>query len=352
MSRWSASQRVFLSLSVVLASLFAWYLLREQTFPELSEPKEAAYNWTYANRPYTLTLTLHKSAYDFYDRSPKGILLGKEKASLEKYLRMAERDNSIKDLVARIKESAAKARLNEEQTLEFAVSFVQSIPYDTRRAADPDLVRQPRYAYQVLFDNQGICSEKSFLAYVVLRELGYGVAVFRYPKENHMNIGVESPLEYSTDNTGYSVIETTNEKTKIGVIPNLDPLSGQALQTQAVQEFNLRNPNTTTGKNLSSPLVYAKTTGKTYAGVIKTFQAQREFADTQAFLTAQRPVIEANQNDFLALDRRMKDLRAKNAFDAYNSLVYSHNRKVEELKELVDDFNTKVARYNALILEI
>jgi hypothetical protein len=321
-----------------------------QIFPALNDPKNMTYDWNYQDRPYSLSFTVYGSVCSYYRDQPKGIFVGREESSLGKYLSLPTEDGSIRDLAAKLNGLAAENSLNEDQKLELAVAFVQSIPYDTEKAeADhPD----PRYPYEVLFDDKGICSEKSFLMYAILREMGYGSAIFEYPQQNHMNVGVESPVQYSTDNSGYSMIETTNPGLKIGVIPNLDSSSGQALDKQAMEEFNLRNPNTTTGKQLSSPEIYAKTTGRQYSGIIQTFQNQREIADIQNFLNQEQPIIEQKETQMRSLNQQMDGYKTANNIAAYNALVAPQNRLAGELNALIDDYNANVNRYNALIKEM
>lgn len=333
---------------MVVLALFFW---RPPAFPEPSGPKLVTFSWKYDDRPYSLTLTLHQSVYGYYRSEPKGILLGKEEEGLEKYLGLPAEDATIKELAVSISTLAAQNNLSEEQKVELAVAFVQSIPYDDQKAVGEG-AQTPRYAYEVLYDNSGICSEKSFLAYTLLREMGYGTAVFAYPNENHMNIGIEAPIEYSTDQTGYSMVETTNRDIKIGIIPDLDPASGRARQIGVLPQFNIGNPGTTAGKNLSSPVVYARTRGRKYSGVVKRFQARRELADIQKFLSAQVTVLDRQEIERDALRRRLDEYRAKNDVRAYNSLVNLYNKQAGELKGLITQYNEQVTRHNALLSDI
>ena len=106
---------------------------------------------------------------------------------------------------------------NDDDRVRIAVSIVQNIPYDESK----DLI--DRYAYQVLYDNKGVCGEKSRLLVILLRELGYGVALIDYGDTgtinqyglynpysfNHEAVGIKCPTNYSYNGTGYCFIETT-----------------------------------------------------------------------------------------------------------------------------------------------
>jgi len=102
-----------------------------------------------------------------------------------------------------------KSKTNEsDEQVRIAVSLVQKIPYDWEGfQTDSDYIRYP---YEVLYDNRGVCAEKSRLLAFTLRELGYGVVLFEYSAENHMAVGIKCPVEYSYKKSGYCFIESTS----------------------------------------------------------------------------------------------------------------------------------------------
>ncbi|MDP3991884.1 MAG: hypothetical protein Q8P79_00020, partial [Nanoarchaeota archaeon] len=51
--------------------------------------------------------------------------------------------------------------------------------------------------------------EKSELLTFLLRELGYGTAIFYNQPENHESVGIKCPVEESYKGTGYCFVETT-----------------------------------------------------------------------------------------------------------------------------------------------
>jgi hypothetical protein len=92
---------------------------------------------------------------------------------------------------------------NKEDQARICINFVQHIPYDFETSS------RVRYPYQTIYDYKGDCDEKSLLLAYLLRELGYGVALFFYEPESHMAVGISAPSEYSSHNSGYAFIETT-----------------------------------------------------------------------------------------------------------------------------------------------
>ncbi len=101
---------------------------------------------------------------------------------------------------------------DEEDQVRIAISLVQSIPYGFSEKTVSFVGNQvdySRYPYEVLYDNQGICGEKSALLAFLLREMGYEIVFFYHALENHESLGIRCPVEQSLDNTGYCLIETT-----------------------------------------------------------------------------------------------------------------------------------------------
>jgi hypothetical protein len=101
---------------------------------------------------------------------------------------------------------------NIDDQVRIAVNLVQKIPYDMDKPRfemkyNPNV--KIRYPYEVIVDNKGVCCEKSLLLAFLLRELGFGVALFIFEKESHMAVGIKCPKEFSYYNTGYAFIETT-----------------------------------------------------------------------------------------------------------------------------------------------
>jgi hypothetical protein len=114
----------------------------------------------------------------------------------------------ILPLVVQIQNAAKK----KEDQLRIAISLVQNIPFGNSNNTVfgfEDKVDYARYPYEVLYDSEGVCSEKSELLYFILKEMGYGVVFLDYVLENHEAIGIKRPVEKSFENTGYCFIETT-----------------------------------------------------------------------------------------------------------------------------------------------
>ena len=89
---------------------------------------------------------------------------------------------------------------------------MQHIPYGFSEKTiflGSNSVNYSRYPYEVLYENQGICGEKSALLSFLLREMGYEIVFFYHALENHESLGIRCPVKNSLDGTGYCFIETT-----------------------------------------------------------------------------------------------------------------------------------------------
>ena len=96
---------------------------------------------------------------------------------------------------------------NKDDQARIAISIVQHIPYDKER--ELELNNHSLFPYEVLYNYKGICGDKSLLLALLLRELGFGVAIFEFEKENHRAVGIKCPRQYSYMNSGYCFVETT-----------------------------------------------------------------------------------------------------------------------------------------------
>ena len=118
---------------------------------------------------------------------------------------------------------------NPDDDARIAISLVQHIKYDANDLNEIQVNESKsgqlyigRYPYTILYQEWGgICGEKSFLLALLLKELGYNVALFEFDFGNnqpgHMAVGIKAPAQYTYENTGYALIESTAP-----VIPTFD----------------------------------------------------------------------------------------------------------------------------------
>ena len=174
------------------------------------------YTWSYDGRDWQWTIEIPQSLYDYYVERPRAPT---EDYSI--YVTHPSDDAYIDMLIEIIENFATDASYDERETVNFAVSFVQSLPY-TVDSVTTSYDEYPRYPLETLVDNGGDCEDTSILMAAILNEMGYGAVLLSFP--NHMAVGVlggeEMSGTYWPHNGGkYYYLETTGSGWEIGELP-------------------------------------------------------------------------------------------------------------------------------------
>jgi len=125
----------------------------------------------------------------------------------------ADQKEALKPLVNWLKKKIKKSG----DRVRAAASLVQNIPYDDNKATGREIEptgrkHGPRYPYETLYDNTGICGEKSSLIVYLLKQLGYGTATMTFASPAHEVAGVKCPPAYDFRDTGYCIIQPNYRK--------------------------------------------------------------------------------------------------------------------------------------------
>ena len=340
-------KKILVALVILLLGVLGfgyWHYFYIPPLPQEEGAKAVNYVWDYKGQKYQLAETLYSSIDGYYGDRSKGIFQGLESSSVEKYLELDAKSPETAELAEQISDLAKTRHLNEDQTLELAVAFIQAIPYDEARART-DLTH-PRYPYEVLFENTGICSDKTLLAVSLLRSLGYGTAVFMWDSEQHMSAAVSCPKEYSNYGTGYCIVETTAVGAKIGVVPDLSTSTLKAVGRTTLGSYGQDNQNV---MNLGNAEIYSEQTGKLYQGVYARLTIEREIASIEEYLKNQKIKISSGEGRLEEMKNQLDGYYAAKNFSSYNALVPTYNRLVSSVKSDISAYNEKVSRYNYLI---
>jgi len=177
---------------------------------------ERQYEWSFGQSVWTWSLNISEALYDYYKDSPRPPT---ENYSL--YVTNPYDDEYLDKLVQKIKESAVEKGFDEWETMNFAVSFVQSLPY-TSDSVTKGYDEYPRYPIETLVDYGGDCEDTAILMAALLNTMGYGVVLLGLPQ--HMAVGVlggEGIYGTSWTHNGgkYYYLETTGEGWVVGEIP-------------------------------------------------------------------------------------------------------------------------------------
>src|SRR3990172_13304910 len=315
--------------------------------------KPSSFSWKYKGRGYALDESLYESYYRFYKTLP--VSSPANDASQvkwyttynEMFIAGAVGDDTIQVLAEKIRVLGEERKLNENQMVELVAAFVQTIPYDQgkleRRKSGLDGVTEKiTYPYEVLYENTGVCQDKSYLAYALLKKLGYGVAIFLFPdpKDNHMAIGVKCPLQYSNYDSGYCFIETTSLGNKIGMIPDLIPQSRIATSDIQINTIDDSSAADDEYQPLGNIEILNTIDGKEYTGIIDTISTQRELLRLRKTIDVYKGELKAlsaeigsQEKDLDKMEKKMKSLKDDEKYDDYNDLVEKYNSLLSKVKK-------------------
>jgi hypothetical protein len=163
-----------------------------------TNPTTRSLPFTVKGRTGTVSLTLYGGLSQYLDKKRPAFY-----GDYLEYVNEPAQAEAIRTIANALRSQAGSG----DDAARAAISLVQHIPYDYARLSvrSSDL----RHPYQVLYDDTGVCSEKSVLLAALLKELGYGVALLSFDSQNHMAVGITCPAQYSYRGTGYAFIEST-----------------------------------------------------------------------------------------------------------------------------------------------
>jgi len=322
------------------------------------------FKWNFRGRPYYVTLALQPKLYQSYVQSSKvykyygDLPVDWHEDYYQMFLTPKAGDNTIKSLATQFRAIASIDRMTEDGMIDLMMSFVQSIPYDTGKNLETGT---PNYPYETLFTGLGVCSDKTFLAVMLLRELGYGSAVLDFPDVNHSAAGIQCPKEYSVRATGYCFAETTNYF-PIGAIPR-SLGQGSVLTNVGSDAFKGQFNNIFKSEQLGAIEVLQARTGKVYQGIMATtasvdsiINLEQEMNAILPSLNALKAQIDSALNEVQAIQMKMDNAEATADIDTYNALVPDYNAKIvaynnlnNDYKLQSDNYNAKVVQYNQLV---
>jgi hypothetical protein len=179
-----------------------------------SGQESSAFNYVLNGQNGSINVSLYKGLTTYLSILPKAINYNNGQPPMRadfKLLRINEPNQEvlIQPLIKEIQNLAPDDKVTQAR---IAISLVQNIPWGTSGKEvtfGGQTIVNSRYPYEVLYDNQGLCGEKSELLAKLLKDIGYGVALFYYPTENHETLGIKCPIEESLNGTGYCFVETS-----------------------------------------------------------------------------------------------------------------------------------------------
>jgi len=179
----------------------------------LTEPQEITLKYILRGNEYEINYTVYKGMAEYLSELPVFINYNGSSAPSRtdfklRNLNEVEQRQLLLPLLAEIQNRAH----DKEEQARIAISIVQNLDWgfsDKKTVYRGTTLPYSRHPYEVLYDSEGVCGEKSELLAFLLREIGYGVVIFYNQEENHESVGIKCPVEESWHNSGYCFIETT-----------------------------------------------------------------------------------------------------------------------------------------------
>jgi hypothetical protein len=178
----------------------------------LIEPKTIQLKYTLRGVTSTIPFTVYGGLENYLSTHPNSTITysstssspSSSEVSSTVHLRYVN-ERVEKSEVMKLSEAIQKITLNKDDQARIAISLVQNIPYDYDQLNYGSFWRYP---YEVLYNNAGICSQKSMLLVCLLRNLGFGCALLNFDDQNHEAVGIVAPSQYAYTQ-GYAFIEAS-----------------------------------------------------------------------------------------------------------------------------------------------
>ncbi|MFC1899720.1 hypothetical protein ACFLXP_05275 [Chloroflexota bacterium] len=191
-------------------------LLEIKEVPTSKEQITLDYSWTYDGLEWTWDFLAPTQLYEYFQELPRP-----PTTNYSIYVSHPSDDIYIDELATKIGEAAHTQGYNELQTVEFVISFVQSLPYTSDLVTTP-FDEYPRYPLETLVDKGGDCEDTSILLASLLHSMGYSSVLIMPPEHCAVGIlGGEGIYGTYWEHEGgqYYYIETTNTGWSIGELP-------------------------------------------------------------------------------------------------------------------------------------
>lgn len=176
-----------------------------------TNPKNMTFNYTLNGEKGEINFIVYRELY-FYFSNLSRTINSEQNPTLFDFKSKSVNEEHQKALLLPLVVKIQNSAKDTDDQARIAVSLVQNIPFGNSnksiRIGSLDF-EYYRYPYEVLYENQGVCGEKSALLAFLLKELGYGSAFLYYVKENHEAVGIKCPLNKGIDGLDYCFIETT-----------------------------------------------------------------------------------------------------------------------------------------------
>jgi len=296
------------------------------------------YTFDVGKKTYSIELALEEDVVDYFKDEPKVYTYSGNNLPddweidyYNMFVKNRKDENAIEDILYELQR--LKRNMSEEELVQFAVAFVQGgMEYDWNSYYS--VSDKLNYPYETLFEQKGVCSDKSLVLGKLLAALDYDVAFLTFEKANHMAVGLKVPSGYGDLGTKYAFVESTNYSS-IGRIPQT--FVGGVKIEEAPQVIPIYNAG-----------------NKSYDAIVdledKERQLSKKYGDSYLQASAQaKNLLEEMyklKSSIEELTKKFENLNCEGEVNA--SKMKACNKFQNRINKKVDAYNKKVAEYNEL----
>lgn len=311
---------------VVVVTVFATYIsgyssrvVNLQPIMKIGE-KSTTLNCEYGGNKVSLDVTTYSNINNYY----KNLAIknsGIEQGRYQEFIYSNPNDKTMKEVASKVKSLATTKGLNEDQTIELVTCFVQNIPYDEEKAgivlgdvniSNYDLSQTP---YETIHNNSGICTDKTYLASMLIKELGYSTAIMVFPDAEHMALGILAPNGYGDFNTKYAYMEVTTPGFAPGEVPE-DVSNANGKPAVSIRKFDDLTKDIDpskldlySGKTISLPnAVIDVNNGKTYERIKQVVDLENKILAGIDNLVARKNTLESAYSEMIRRDNYQESM--------------------------------------------
>lgn len=186
-----------------------------------------SFEWQYKGRTYTWQMDITEASYEHFrslERPERRYQEGgvwHVRPAYDIYVSHPDDDPFINALGKALRDQAQGQGFSDDESLSFALSFVQSLPY-TRDDVTTGFDEYPRFPVETLVDYGGDCEDTSILYASLVVAMGYGAVMLSPP--GHMAVGVAASASvagtsYMHQEQRFLYAETTGHGYHIGKVP-------------------------------------------------------------------------------------------------------------------------------------
>ena len=173
----------------------------------LVNPKNNTYTYILNGKRHSFQFVVYSGLNDYLSNIERSISYteGESPPDTREFIMKDLNNNIQSQYLDTFVEKIVSLSSDNDTQAKIAISIIQNIPYDDYSVDTYDI--DNRYPYEVLYDNTGVCGEKSNLLIYLLRELGFGVVAFEF--NFHRAVGVSCNELYDNYASGYCFVEST-----------------------------------------------------------------------------------------------------------------------------------------------